>query len=220
MRLFLEDFSKKEEDTQQTDTQREYIDRIADLEREIRNLKTILEEEKKTAFEEGYRKGIEDGFEKSKEEFEKKLIELEDRAKKQTKDTLEQYLSKIDENLDYIKKKYKSVLDGTIEIISDSIEEIIEFLYMENKFSELVIHQISSLVEEFYEYPQPVIRVSNDILAEIFRKKGFDVLVDERLNGLDFVIDFKEFKIESKIEEKIRIIKDEIKREIKKLSEI
>lgn len=220
MRLFLEDFSKKEEDTQQTDTQREYIDKIADLEREIRNLKTILEEEKKIAFEEGYRKGIEDGFEKSKEEFEKKLIELEDRAKKQTKDTLEQYLSKIDENLDYIKKKYKSLLDGTIEIISDSIEEIIEFLYIENKFSELVIHQISSLVEEFYEYPQPVIRVSNDILAEIFRKKGFEVLVDERLNGLDFVIDFKEFKIESKIEEKIRIIKDEIKREIKKLSEI
>lgn len=220
MRLFLEDFSKKEEDTQQTDTQREYIDKIADLEREIRNLKTILEEEKKIAFEEGYRKGIEDGFEKSKEEFEKKLIELEDRAKKQTKDTLEQYLSKIDENLDYIKKKYKSLLDGTIEIISDSIEEIIEFLYIENKFSELVIHQISSLVEEFYEYPQPVIRVSNDILAEIFRKKGFEVLVDEHLNGLDFVIDFKEFKIESKIEEKIRIIKDEIKREIKKLSEI
>lgn len=71
MRLFLEDFSKKEEDTQQTDTQREYIDKIADLEREIRNLKTILEEEKKIAFEEGYRKGIEDGFEKSKEEFEK-----------------------------------------------------------------------------------------------------------------------------------------------------
>lgn len=220
MRLFLEDFSKKEENTQQTDTQREYIDKIADLEREIRNLKTILEEEKKIAFEEGYRKGIEDGFEKSKEEFEKKLIELEDRAKKQTKDTLEQYLSKIDENLDYIKKKYKSLLDGTIEIISDSIEEIIEFLYIENKFSELVIHQISSLVEEFYEYPQPVIRVSNDILAEIFRKKGFEILVDERLNGLDFVIDFKEFKIESKIEEKIRIIKDEIKREIKKLSEI
>lgn len=220
MRLFLEDFSKKEEDTQQTDTQREYIDKIADLERQIKNLKTILEEEKKIAFEEGYRKGIEDGFEKSKEEFEKKLIELEDRAKKQTKDTLEQYLSKIDENLDYIKKKYKSLLDGTIEIISDSIEEIIEFLYIENKFSELVIHQISSLVEEFYEYPQPVIRVSNDILAEIFRKKGFEVLVDERLNGLDFVIDFKEFKIESKIEEKIRIIKDEIKREIKKLSEV
>lgn len=65
-----------------------------------------------------------------------------------------------------------------------------------------------------------MIRVSNDILAEIFRKKGFEVLVDEHLNGLDFVIDFKEFKIESKIEEKIRIIKDEIKREIKKLSEI
>lgn len=220
MKLLLEDFGKKNLQVEQSSIEEKYTQKIRELELQIENLKNIIEEEKRKSFEEGYSKAAEESYQKALEEFNKQKIDMENQNQKQMEYILDQCLSKINENITSVKEKYKSLIDGTTKIISDSIGDILEFLYIENNFNDLIVNQINNLIEEFYEYPQISIKVSNETLAEILQNKGFDVSIDENLKGLDFVIDFKEFRIENKIKEKIEIVKNEIKREIKKLSEI
>lgn len=220
MRLMLEDFSLKPQQNTQKTKEEEYLKEIQRLKREVEEIKSNLLKEREIAYQQGLSEGMSKGYSLAKEEVEAQLKKIEEEKNNQLKETLKDYLVKIEDNIKNIQTSYKNVIAQTTEIISDSITDILEFLYLSEENKELVMRQIREILEEFFEYPKVYIRVGSQQLADILKARGLDVEFDERLKGLDFVMDFREFKIENNITEKLRIIKDEIKREIKKLSEV
>jgi flagellar assembly protein FliH len=121
-----------------------------------------------------------------------------------------------------LKQHYQIYLAKISEIISDSIAEILEFLYIYEKDPEKVAEKINEILEELREFKVLKIKVSKDQNLELLQKflSHVSLEIDEKLEGNDFIIEFDNGKIENKFREKIEIVKDEIKREIKKLSEI
>lgn len=220
MKLTLEDFSPKQQQTIEENLEEEYRKEILQLKQEIGQLKNILNTEREAAYQKGLEEGTKRGYELAKQEFEARLQQVEEEKNNQLKQALEDYLVKLEDNIHRIQTNYKEIILQTAEIISDSITEIFDFLYLSEENKELVVKQIKELVEEFFEYPKVYIKVGNPQLMEVFKLKGYDVEIDKDLKGLDFVVDFREFKVENRIAEKLGIIKDEIKREIKKLSEV
>lgn len=220
MSLLLKDFSNRNNKNITEKREEEYLNKIKALKEEIQNLKVNLIKEKEAAYQQGFSDGKVEGYKLAKEEYDNLIKKLGEEKDRQTKEILKDYLHKIEENIENIKKNYQNILLQTSEILSDSITEILEFLYLSEEKKDLVYNQIIELLEEFFVYQQVYIKVGNKELAEIFRAKNFEVEIDPNLKGLDFIVDFREFKIENRIEEKLRIIKDEIKREIKKLSEV
>ncbi|MEZ0323945.1 MAG: hypothetical protein ABWJ98_06535 [Hydrogenothermaceae bacterium] len=218
----LEDFSLKSEDS--LCVKNSEVDRlkeeISKLKSQLEELKSNFEIEKEEAFQEGFLKGKEVAKSELSSQFELKIKEIRDQSQSEMIEKLKEQISHFEKTLNDIKNNYRQLLEKTIDILSDSIASILEFLYINQEYSDDVIAQINGLVEEFYEYPQFVIKVGNSKLFEILKNRFENVEFDSSLKGLDFVVDFKEFKIENKLKEKLEIIKDEIKREIKKLSEV
>lgn len=220
MKLTLEDFLHKQQQTTEVNLEEKYIQEIQKLRQQIEELKDTLDAERERAYQKGLEDGTKKGYDLAKQEFETKLQQLEEEKSNQLKQNLKDYLEKLEDSILKLQTNYKEIVLRTADIIADSITEIFDFLYLSVENKDLVVKQIKELLEEFFEYPRVYIKVGDSRLMEIFKLKGFDVDIDETLRGLDFVVDFREFKIENKIAEKLEIIKDEIKREIKKLSEV
>lgn len=220
MKLLLEDFSFKPQQTGKENLEEAYIIQIQQLRQQIEELKNTLNAEKEAAYKKGLEDGTARGYDLAKQEFEARLQQVEEEKTSQLKQSLKDYLVKLDDNINRLQTNYKEIILQTAEIISDSITEIFDFLYLSEENKDLVVRQIRELLEEFFEYPKVYIKVGNPQLMEIFKLRGFDVEIDQNLKGLDFVVDFREFRVENRIAEKLEIIKDEIKREIKKLSEV
>ncbi|MEJ5173044.1 MAG: hypothetical protein WHT47_04965 [Hydrogenothermaceae bacterium] len=218
----LEDFSLKSENASyseklEVDKLKEEIDK---LKSQLEELTKHIEIEKEKAYQEGFLKGRESAVSELSSEFELKIKEIKEQSQSEMVHKLKEQISNFERTLNHIQINYRNLLDKTIEILSDSISSFLEFLYVNQEYSDMVITEINKLIEEFYEYPQFVIKVGNSKLFEILKDRFENVEIDNSLEGLDFIVDFKEFKIESRIKEKLEIVKDEIKREIKKLSEV
>lgn len=220
MNLFLKDFSLREESNKsQEDEKEKLLNEIDQLLKKIEYLESLREKEKQEIFEDGYKRGKEEGYSVAKSEFEVSIKSIEEKKRSELMAEVQSYIFNLEQNVQQLNKQYNSIVQKTIELISDAIGEILEFLYLDSENISPVLEQIVNLIEEFYDFPNFVIKVGNEDLAKVLGSR-YPVEIDKSLKGLDFVLDFKEFKVESKIEEKIRIVKDEIKREIKKLSEV
>lgn len=221
MKLFLEDFSYKEKEKglKEEEDRENLINQIRELQQKVEYLESSIERERQESFEEGIKRGREEGYALAKEEFENSIRLLEEKKQSEILTEVQNHFSILEENIKNIKEEYKNIIQGMIEILSDSIVEIMEFLYLNSEDYTSVLSEIISLVEEFYEFPEFIVKVGNENLYKALSGR-YKVEMDERLKGLDFVVDFRDFKVENKLQEKIRIVKDEIKREIKKLSEV
>ncbi len=181
-----------------------------------------LEEEREKAFQEGYKKGITEGKEeiekKLKKEFEKFVKEKEIEFQKKENE-LKELNSKLKKFRDEIEKKYTQYLDHINQILLDSLSEILEFLYIESRNENLISKIIQDILTEFKEQIEAEITVSPELkeyVKSIF--PNAEIKTDENLEKGDFVIVFPELQVENKIKDKIEILKDEIKREIKKFT--
>ena len=181
-----------------------------------------LEEEREKAFQEGYKKGITEGKEeiekKLKKEFEKFVKEKEIELQKKENE-LKELNSKLKKFRDEIEKKYTQYLDHINQILLDSLSEILEFLYIESRNENLISKIIQDILTEFKEQIEAEITVSPELKEYV--KSVFpnaEIKTDKNLEKGDFVIVFPELQVENKIKDKIEILKDEIKREIKKFT--
>ncbi len=181
-----------------------------------------LEEEREKAFQEGYKKGITEGKEeiekKLKKEFEKFVKEKEIEFQKKENE-LKELNSKLKKFRDEIEKKYTQYLDHINQILLDSLSEILEFLYIESRNENLISKIIQDILTEFKEQIEAEITVSPELKEYV--KSVFpnaEIKTDKNLEKGDFIIVFPELQVENKIKDKIEILKDEIKREIKKFT--
>ncbi len=181
-----------------------------------------LEEERKKAFQDGYQKGITEGkieIEKQlKEEYQKFIQKKEEEFNKKQQDIehLEQQLKKLKEEL---KIKYDEYLNHINDILLDSLSEILEFLCIDSSNESLMAQIIQDILAEFKEQIEVEITTSPEFkehLQSVFPHA--EIKSDEKMEKGDFVIAFPELQVESKIKDKIEILKDEIKREIKKFT--
>jgi len=192
------------------------------LKNQINQLLKQIEIEKENAYKKGFEDAAKSLEEKYKNILEQKIKEIEvsfnDKCSaevKQAKDAIEKIQSSL-------KQHYQTYLSKISEIISDSIAEILEFLYIYEKNPEKVAEKINETLEELREFKVLKIKISKDQNLELLQKflSHISLEIDEKLEGNDFIIEFDNGKIENKFREKIEIVKDEIKREIKKLSEV
>lgn len=222
MKIDIEDFSSKvvQNTGYKHGDQGDLLSEIELLRKEIGDLKLKLKQQKEESFQEGYQAGRKEGYEQAKLEYEDKLREIDEKSKLELDEKLKDYINKLDRVIRSFQDNYKNILDKTIDLISDSLVEILEFVYLKEESFDIILQQINTLIDEFYDYEFFVIKVGNENLYRILKDKYDNVEIDENLEGLDFIVDFREFKIENRIKEKLEILKDEVEREIKKLSEV
>ncbi len=218
--LNLEDFSENQKlDTQSVS--KEEIEKF--YQEQIRKLK----EELKKKIEEAYKKGQEEGFIRGKKETEKVLKEqfqkeLTQLLKKQEEEIVNQFEKKLNDAfslIEGIKEKYTQHIQFIDELILSVIEEIMEYLYINPENAEYVAKEIKGIIEDLKSAPEMVVEVSPQVKSYL-EEAGINIKIIEnkQLEGGDFTIKVENVQFENRFKEKVKILKDEIKREIKKNS--
>lgn len=184
-----------------------------------------LEKERFEAIGEEREKAYKEGYENAREELEREYREklqneLEQLSKKQEQE-LSELKSQCAEVNREIGKKFEKQTVWLNDIVLDGITDILEFLYINTNNKESIARLIEKLIAEFQQ--APVVEVhANREMCDVVRMVLPDVKMveDDEVQGKDFVIDFSDFQLENTIKEKIDVVKDEIKREIKKFTEV
>ncbi len=221
--LELDDFGRlknikesKDNDIQNEKTLQEvekfYQQKILDIEK---NYKELLEKSKKEFFQKGYMQGVKEKEEELSKKIEDIKKELIAQKESQLEDLSKNY-KKIEQQL---LLKHQDYLNRLSVIFLDNLGEIFEFLYIQNSNVENLKESINQIILEFKESLPLEIKVSKKLYEKI--KKSFTnikIEVDDSLKEGDFIIEFYDFKLENNFKEKIEVLKDEIKREIKKFT--
>jgi len=192
------------------------------LKQQIEELKQKLEEVKEISFKEGYQKATQELtelYEKQKQEF---YQHLESEFESKLKQSLESYSESLNKISLAINDSLKQILDKINELITDSLEDILNFILLNYHDPKALKESISSLIEELEPYKLMRIKVGSHQLEEILKKSlpNVEIIYDETLELNDFRVEFEFIKVENNTKEKLQLVKDEIKREIKKLSEV
>ncbi len=214
----LEDFSyfQEVEDKLKKNSQKDQIELLK------QEFQKKLKEEKEKAFKEGYQKGITEGKIEIEKQLKKEFQELVDNKEKEFKEKIsevEELKLKLTNLSGSIEKKFDDYLEHLNNILLDSISEILEFLYIDSSNENLIIKVIQDILTEFKEQLNVEITTSQDLAEHI--KSIFpnaEIKEDDKMEKGDFIIVFPELQVENKIKDKIEILKDEIKREIKKFT--
>ena len=227
MRLELEDFSTlnqiqqiKEEIKEQKIDEAAKIEQLRDFyEKKIQQIENHYKELLAKVSKESY----EQGFSDAKNEYEQKLKEAIEETIVQKEAEKEQALAEVKSTMlnieESLKSNYKEYLGKFTDIIVDSISEILEFLYIDKSNVKIVKEAIDKLLEDFNNFLPLSIQVPPSLYEEIKKKfNSVEVKRNKELSSNEFVIEFHDFKIENRIKEKLSVIKDEIKRETKKLT--
>ncbi len=234
--LNIEDFSNlylkvKERNIEETkpDTENEPIS-VEEVEKYYLEKIRLLEEKYQKHIEEGRKKAFEEGYKKAKEELEEGFKEkLETTLNNVIKEKEEEINKKLKEKnkeisniLNQLKEKYMQKIDFIEELIISSLEEILNYLYLHPSNREILEKEIRDIIRQIKNSYSIKITIS-PYLKEYFKdvdKNEIEVEIDENLSQNDFIIEFDHVQIESNFKEKVKILKDEIKREIKKNTQI
>ena len=234
--LNIEDFSNlyfkvKEKNVEETkpDTENEsisveevekyYLEKIRLLEEKYQK---HIEEERKKAFEEGYKKAKEELEEGFKEKLETMLNNVIKEKEEEINKKLKEKNKEISNILNQLKEKYMQKIDFIEELIISSLEELLNYLYLHPSNREILEKEIRDIIRQIKNSYSIKITIS-PYLKEYFKdvdKNEIEVEIDENLSQNDFIIEFDHVQIESNFKEKVKILKDEIKREIKKNSQV
>mgnify|MGYP001770687965 CR=1 FL=1 len=192
------------------------------LKQQIQDLEKKLEEIKQISLIEGYEKAKEELLKELEIEKQKYFNQLKQEFEEKLAQKLEAY-KKTFEDLNYkLNQGLKEILDKINLIISDSVEEILDFLSLNYRNPQTIKDSIEMLIETLKSNNLVSIKVGTKELEELLKKALPDtqITLDETLNPNDFKLEFDLVKVENNVKEKIELVKDEIKREIKKLSEV
>lgn len=167
-----------------------------------------------------------------KEGYENARVELEREYGEKLQDELGQLRKKQEQEFSELKNQCLEVSSGISkkfekqtlwlnDILLDDITDILEFLYISSNNKEGIARLIEKLIAEFQHAPAVAVHVNRE-MCDVIRMVLPDVKMveDDEIQGKDFVIDFSDFQLENNIKEKIEVVKDEIKREIKKFTEV
>jgi vacuolar-type H+-ATPase subunit E/Vma4 len=225
MKLNLTDFSQLKnisENFEEKENDNNLEKEIEVLKNQINQLLKQIEIEKEDAYKKGFEDATKSLEEKYEDILEQKIKEIEASFNDKCSSEIKQAQDTIEKIQNSLKQHYQTYLAKISEIISDSIAEILEFLCIHEKDPEKVAEKINEILEELREFKVLKIKISKDQNLELLQRflSNISLEIDEKLEGNDFIIEFDNGKIENKFREKIEIVKDEIKREIKELSEI
>ncbi|NPA52181.1 MAG: hypothetical protein GXO22_04750 [Aquificae bacterium] len=215
--LELEDFNnifslreKAEKEETKEQLEKRYIE-------EIQKLKKEYEENIKIQTEKAYEKGLQEGYTQAETKLKKEYQNQLQSILKEKEKKIDNTLSQLKEIEKQINEKYKKYIDNIREILIDSLSEILQLLYIDTKNHNQITKAIETILLEFKEQEKIQIYVS-EALYQTLKDTFNNLQKNPQLENYDFIIDFGEFQIENKLKEKLKIIKDEIKREIKKLT--
>ncbi len=225
MKLELDDFSTlnrieekkegeeaKEEGREIQELERLYQEKIAQLEREYKELLTKVSKE-------SYEQGFADASSKFQKEMEEKITQIRQELTLQKQRELEELKEHYIDFEEEYDRKYTLYLSKFTDIVIDSMGEVLEFLFVDKANTETVKRALEKLLEDFSNYLPLSIQVNRHLYKEIKEKfTNVEVKKNEELKNNEFIIEFHDFKIENRIKEKLSVIKDEIKRETKKLT--
>jgi len=183
-----------------------------ELKRKIEEMETSFREEIEREKEESFRAGLKEGERRERERLEKEIERIREEYEKRLNER-EVDLEKIYGEL---RKRIGETVTLIENVILDAISEILEFLYISKANSDFVRRAVEEICDEFRD-SEIELEVGKN-LAEALKENGFKVKVNEELEPNDFKVKLKNFSIESLIKEKIRILKEELEREVKKLS--
>ncbi|TCK03881.1 hypothetical protein [Phorcysia thermohydrogeniphila] len=221
MMIELEDFTPLLEPEEEKEKKQEKGKKLSVEEIESIYREKILELQRKHSLEleeaqrKGYEEGFRSGYEKAKGEilveYEKKLKELEVRYREE--------LNSLKLNLDAFQKelerKEKEILKRLESLFVSYVIEILEFLYISPANSSFVAEKVGEILKEFPDEELLQIEVGKKLAPFLESEK---VKVSDSLGDNDFKISFKDFSIESRLKEKLALLREEIEREIKKSS--
>ncbi len=229
MRLELDDFSTfdaiqkgsesiksgiKEENLEQKIQEIEsfYQEKIEQMEKDYKELLNKVSKE-------SYEQGFSDARQKLQKELEDKIAQIQQELARQKEGEIAQLQKKYLNFEQEFAEKYNLFLTRFTDILLDNVAEILEFLFIDKKNAKTISEAIEKLLDDFSNYMPLDIIVSKKMYEDVKdRFKNVSVKKSNELKNNEFVIEFHDFKIENRIKEKLDVIKDEIKRETKKLT--
>ena len=182
---------------------------------ELLKLQEQFKRELEKVREEAYSKGFQEGVEKARLELESQMKASLKEAEKGYQERLSQLKKNLDELTFQIEEKGKDVISEFLKSVSESIVEILEFLYISPENAPFVKKSLEELLSTFSSEELISVEVGKELGKLV---TGKNVKVNEELGESDFRLTFKEFTLESRLKEKLNLLREELEREVKKLT--
>ena len=198
-------------------------EKIAQLEQFYQNKILELEQHYKELLnkvaKESYDQGFQDASAKYEQQLQEQLQKLQEEFQSKIDQEKEHFVQNLATFEEKLLQKYNHYIMKFSDIVLDAMEEILAFLFVDPHNTKYVQEAIKRLLEDFHNYMPLTIHASGELYEMIKdRFEHIRVKKSSELKDNEFSIEFHDFKIENKIFEKMAVIKDEIKREIKKLT--
>jgi len=219
----LEDFSpflevnrkSEEEEGERGEKEKSLEDLEALYREELLKLQKHYREEMERVKEEAYKKGFQEGLEKARLELESQMRSSLEEMEKAYNEKLSVLKKNLDLLVSQIEERGNRVISEFLRSVSDSLVEILEFLYISPENVPFVKKSLEELLSTFSTEELLSIEVGKE-LGKLLT--GEYVKINEELGENDFRLTFKEFTLESKLKEKLNLLREELEREVKKLT--
>ncbi|NPA12614.1 MAG: hypothetical protein GXO45_01360 [Aquificae bacterium] len=190
---------------------------------QINQLKKQYEKQIQEAYQkglaEGKKQGEEEATERLNKQCEEQINQLLAQKDKELKERINSLQNSIQETLSQIEDRYNKRLTALKETVLSAIPEIMEYLFINPSNAQYVSDQIQKLLEDLGE-TEVVVEVSPQVAQLLETTQGIKVVENPQLQVGDFKVKIENAQIEANFKEKLGIILDEIKREIKKTAQI
>lgn len=200
----------KKEEPRTHDTELFYRQKIEALQEELAKR---LESERKESYKQGFEKAMQEASVIYSKRIQEEMESFKAAKEKEYAEAKSRFL----EIGGAIRDKLKEHLAHLERILLDNILELLEFLYIDEKNSPHVERAIREILAEFQNATNTQIRVGKAI-GRFLEEQGLEaaIIQDVALGANDFIIQFSDIHIENRITEKLKVLRDEIEREIKK----
>ena len=213
---FLEVNRRSEAEEKEGEERKKSLEEVEAFYREeLLKLQEQFKRELEKVREEAYSKGFQEGVEKARLELESQMKASLKEAEKSYQERLSQLKKNLDQLALQIEERGKSAISEFLKSVSESLVEILEFLYISPENAPFVKKSLEELLSTFSSEELISVEVGKE-LGKIVT--GKNVKVNEELGESDFRLTFKEFTLESKLKEKLNLLREELEREVKKLT--
>ncbi len=182
----------------------------------------IIEEEKQKSFQEGYKKGQEEAQKELEERLKGEIQRALASRETEFQNLLNSTKKEISTFLNRLKGEYIKKVEFIDELILSALEEILYYMYIHPSNYEFLAKEIRKIILQVKNssYIKLIISPSLKEFLKDIEIENLEIEIDEELPEGDFIIELEHVQLEANFKEKIKILKDEIKREIKKHSKI
>ncbi|SMO56410.1 hypothetical protein SAMN06269117_11110 [Balnearium lithotrophicum] len=219
--FFLEkkDVNKKEEER---NIEKELEDLRLHYQNEILLLKKKYEENLEKIKEEYYQRGFHEGMRSKENELRKYFTQELERIAQEKEAEISKFMEYLKQNLVKFEEHNKETILKLLNSLVDSLSEIFEYLYISKDNLSFLEKKIKELIKTFEDEKFLYLEAGKKLydFLEKSELSKLNIKLNQSLWDYDFKLNFKDFEIESKFSEKMKILKDEFEKEIKKLTKI